>query len=203
MKTSYWFNQFLLVLFSISTITVIFKKVVNFVVLNAFKNLATFINYMQNKIFWYGFKRNLAELYFLLYYEKFISCDEDEFISHFTGKKFRVNENSRGKVIWNGEMYLLVLVLHHMVQKGFLQIKFDANVISLLKEHFEGISHNDFGKSEKLKNSARAKKLRSKLECLFPETSGLRCKQRLYYKARNKESLDKVLRECGIDVERL
>lgn len=154
---------------------------------------------MKNKIFWFGFKRNLTELYFLLRSEKFISCDEGEFLSHFTGKKFRVIEKSQGKVIWNGEAYLLIVVLHHLTDKGFLQITFDANGASLLKEHFEGISYEDIEKFEKLKNSARAKKLRSKLESLFPESSGLRCKQRLYYKERNKESINKVLRECVFD----
>ena len=155
---------------------------------------------MQNKIFWFGFKRNLTELYYLLYSQKFISCDENEFISHFTGKKFRINEKSRGSISWNGEKNLLILVLHHLIQKGFLQITFDYKGISLLKEHFKGLSQADITKYEKVKNTTHAKNLSSMLGCLFPETSGLRCKTRLFYKARNKESILKVLDNCGIAI---
>jgi len=133
----------------------------------------------------------------------FISCDEGEFLSHFTGKKFRVNEKSGGKVIWNGEKYLLIVVLHHLTDKGFLQIKFDKDDIVFLSDHFAGLLPGDYEKYKRLKNSARAKKIRSKLECLFPETSGLRCKQRLYYRARNKASMSKVLGECGVYVKGL
>jgi hypothetical protein len=153
---------------------------------------------MQSKIFWFGFKRNLTELYYLLYFENFISCDESEFLSHFTGKKFRLNEKCRNSVSWNGDKYLLIVVLHHLTRKGFLQITLDDEGISFLKEHFKGLLTEDVAKYERSKNSARAKKLRLKLECLFPETSGLRCKQRLHYKARNMDSMIKVLGECGV-----
>lgn len=153
---------------------------------------------MQEKIFWYGFKRNLTELYYLLLAEKFISCDIDEFISHFTGKKFRIEINNKAKIAWHKENYFLVSVLHHLSEKGFLQNVFSSEGVSLLIQHFEGLTKADFGNYIEVKNGPPLKELQQKLECLFPETSGLRCKTRLYYKVRNKQSLRGVLKSCGV-----
>jgi hypothetical protein len=156
---------------------------------------------MLYKIFWFGFKRNLIELYYLLYSEKFISCDINEFLSHFTGKKFRVDEKSSGRIVWKSEKYLLALVLYHLTGKGFLQKTFDDEGITLLKEHFEDFSQTDIEIYEKLKNNSESKSLQQKLDCLFPETSGLRCKTRLYYKERNRQSISAVLGNCGINIK--
>lgn len=153
---------------------------------------------MQNKIFWYGFKRNLAELYYLLIAEKFISCDIDEFISHFTGKKFRIEINSKAKINWLKEKYFLVSVLHHLSEKGFLKDIFMDEGLSLLKLHFKGLTKADFVNHAEYNNNPSLKILKQKLECLFPEISGLRCKTRLFYKERNKQSLSSVLESCRI-----
>ncbi len=153
---------------------------------------------MQEKIFWYGFKRNLTELYYLLMAEKFISCDIDEFTSHFTGKKFRIEKISHAKLIWHKENHFLISVLHHLSKKGFLQNVLEKEGVSLLIQHFEELTKADFGKYNEADNDHAIKELKQKLECLFPETSGLRCKTRLYYKERNKQSIRAVLKSCGV-----
>lgn len=153
---------------------------------------------MQEKIFWYGFKRNLTELYYLLIAEEFISCNIDEFTSHFTGKKFRIEKISHAKLIWHKENHFLISVLHHLSKKGFLQNILEKEGVSLLIQHFEGLTKADLGNYIEVKNEPALKELQQKLECLFPETSGLRCKTRLYYKVRNKQSLRGVLKSCGV-----
>jgi hypothetical protein len=134
---------------------------------------------MTNKIYWYGFTRQLKELFYLLRHEKLISCEWDEFFTHFTGKKFTLTQKPKTKLTWNGEKYLLAVITAHLIEKRFL----DSDN---LKEHFENIkdSKNEF---EKNKNKPSSKKLQKKLDYLFPATSGYRCKERLFYRGRNKQ----------------
>ena len=149
---------------------------------------------MQNKIYWYCFKRQLEELYYLLFFEKYISCDADEFISHFTGKKFRIGKNYSGKLLWNNEKYLLFVVFNHLIEKKFI----DAKLTELLNKHFEGCAYPVNEEYKENINKTASLKLKKKMETLFPMETGYRCKLRLYYKARNKESIFSVLTNCRI-----
>lgn len=150
----------------------------------------------SDKIFWYSFIRQLKELYFLLFTQKYISCGIDEFMSHFTGKKWKNEfQTSEKEIKWNSDKYLLILLINYLTEKGFLKTGSD------LKKHFDNIGKSAVSEYTKNKNTTKAKKLRKKLETLFPETTGLRCKQRLYYRYRNKESMSSVLQNCGIDIK--
>jgi hypothetical protein len=151
----------------------------------------------SSKIYWYGFTRQLKELYYLLLYENYISCGWDDFFTHFTGKKFSETPAYSVKIKWKGEMYLLALTINHLMEKGFLQFPQDE-VISVVKIHFTSINKGDFDKYEMYQNKHSAKKLKLKLEALFPATSGYRCKTRLFYKARNKQPQKSVLEKLGI-----
>jgi len=138
---------------------------------------------LPNKIYWYGFTRQLKELYYLLTYEKFISCGWDEFFTHFTGKKFTITLNPKSKLKWEGEKDLLVLIVNHLVEKRFL----DSEAMT---EHFKFYQKN--------KTKSSAKKLQVRLGALFPATSGYRCKERLFYRVRNKDPESVVFKNCGI-----
>jgi hypothetical protein len=156
----------------------------------------------SSKIYWYGFKRQLKELFYLLLFENYITCEWDEFLSHFTGKKFdqnqkfRINKKYNRKLIWNKEGYLLILITNHLLQKGFLI----SDTLDFLKSHFQNIPVSALKQYEKNKNKPATKKLQSKLDCLFPAPSGYRCKERLYYRSRNLEPQNKVLKKCGLDI---
>src|SRR5258706_11958470 len=117
---------------------------------------------MPDKIYWYCFKRQLEELYYLLYFDKYISCDIDEFISHFTGKKFRIEKSYSRKLIWNGEKYLLLLVIHYLIEKKFV----DNDYAGILKKHFDDIP--DSVLEDYNKNKPETKRIQAKLEILFP-----------------------------------
>jgi hypothetical protein len=136
-------------------------------------------NTNSNKIYWYCFKQQLKELYHLLYSEECIRCDIDEFISHFTGKKFIIDEKFSAQLTWDKETYLLQLVANHLQEKKFID---DADI---LKKHFDDIPDTVGEQYSKNKNKPAAKRLQQKLDILFPAETGYRCRQRLYYRERN------------------
>jgi hypothetical protein len=49
-------------------------------------------------------------------------------------------------------------------------------------------------------NPAEENEFKKKLDVLFPAETGYRCKQRLYYRARNITNLSVVLENLGIDI---
>lgn len=155
------------------------------------------IKEIPGKIYWFGFKRQLKELFYLLSFEDYISCHWDEFLSHFTGKKFRIDKKHKRKLAWKKEGYLLILISNHLLQKGFLI----SDTMDFLKSHFENIPASCIKQYEKSKIKPAAKKLQSKLDCLFPAPSGYRCKERKYYRARNKDNEFVILKNCGIDIK--
>ena len=142
---------------------------------------------MTNKIYWYGYKQQLKELYCLLFYGKYISAGMDEFVAHFTGKKFRINKRISGKIKWNDEGYLLILIISHLHEKKFIRYSSIEEFMPRLQKHFAGIKASSVKDYSKNKTVSAAKKLQKKLGIVFPESSGYRCKERLYYLQRNKE----------------
>ena len=96
--------------------------------------------------------------------------------------------------MWNKEKYLLLSVINHLFKKKFI----DSDHSDILKKHFDDMPDSILDDFNKSKNKPKAKKLQAKLVILFPSETGYRCKQRLYYKARNKESAFTVLKNCGI-----
>lgn len=153
---------------------------------------------MQNKIYWNGFKRQLIKLYYLLLWEKYISCELDDFMSHFTGKKFRVELKYNGKLEWNCDAGLLAHLVKHLTSKRFLDAKFTADHKNILSTHFNGITAEDIDlDTENITNAAND--FQQKLDLLFPENSGYRCKERLFYKQRNLQRLTAVLKSCSIN----
>jgi hypothetical protein len=141
----------------------------------------------MNKIYWYGFKRQLLEFCHLLRSENIIACDVDEFFSHFTGKKLAIENDYNSKIKWLGGVESMQVIIHHLAEKRFLQNE-DAE-LKVFRSHFRVTAEL---------NKTRQGHLRNKLELLFPATSGYRCKERLFYKARNKESISKLLTELNI-----
>ena len=141
----------------------------------------------MKKIYWYCFKRQCREFYELLEIYKLISCSLDEFMSHFTGKKFYDEDIKIGeKLEWYGEETLLDETARYLAEKGFIDKDLGSSIA--MEEHF----------SYSNTNSPISKKFLLSLKTLFPETTGYRCKTRLYYKERNKISMKAVLKECGI-----
>jgi|SRR4030095_11346901 len=151
------------------------------------------------KIYWYGFTRQLNELYSLLFFERFISCEWDEFFTHFTGKKFTITPEPKRKLKWKGDKYSLALILSHLIEKRFLNSSFEEN-ITIMKRHFENFSGPVLNEFEKNKKKPAAKRLQLKIDSLFPATSGYRCKERLFYRARNKKPQPEVLKNSGIEL---
>jgi len=140
----------------------------------------------MKKIYWYCFKRQCREFYELLEIYKLISCSLDEFMSHFTGKKFYDEDIKIGeKLEWYGEETLLDETARYLAEKGFIDTELGSS--KAMEEHF---SYSDTPAAVS-KNSSLS------LKTLFPETTGYRCKTRLYYKERNKKSMKAVLKECG------
>jgi len=152
---------------------------------------------MQNKIYWNGFKRQLIELYYLLLRERYISCELDDFISHFTGKKFRLEMKYANKLKWNSEPELITQMVKHLIDKRFLDKNFAADYKNILIEHFADIADPDIEKD--IQNNETTRVFQQKLNLLFPENSGYRCKERLYYKQRNQQRLSAVLNSCGLN----
>jgi len=148
----------------------------------------------RDKIYWYCFKQQLRELYYLLYFEKCISCSADEFISHFTGKKFKHDTAYSRKLTWEKGKYLLVVLTRHLTKKKFI------NEPIILKHHFVDIPDSIMEDYNRNKNKPNAKKLQAKLDILFPATTGYRCKQRLFYRERNKENEITVIKNLKINV---
>jgi hypothetical protein len=143
---------------------------------------------LPGKIYWNGYRQQIKELYWLLYCEKYISCDADEFISHFTGKKWRkVIKNSGRKLTWEKEKYLLILLIHHLIEKRFIDSTLKEDYINTLKKHFNDVPDAAGRLYIKYKNEPIAKRLQKQLDSLFPVNTGFRCKERTYYKLRNKE----------------
>ena len=142
----------------------------------------------MHKIYWYGFKRQLLEFYHLLRSENFIACDVDEFFSHFTGKKLAIEEDYNSKMKWQGNADSMQTIVRHLAEKRFLQG--EDTELKVFKSHFRVTGEL---------NKTRQNYLQKKLELLFPATSGYRCKERLFYKARNKEeSISKLLKDLNI-----
>lgn len=136
----------------------------------------------RRRIYWYCFKRQLVELYYLLYSEKLVLCNIDEFTSHFTGKKWPEHPNKfSGKIKWNGEKSLLVSLINYLTEKGFIEGSFS--------------NHFNYGSDSKHQNTRR---FINSLKQLFPEKTGYRCKTRLYYRERNKHTISMVLKKCRI-----
>ena len=142
----------------------------------------------MHKIYWYGFKRQLHEFYFLLHSENIINCDVDEFLPHFTGKKLAIENDYTSKIKWHGSVESMQAVIGHLAEKRFLQR--EDTELRVFRSHFRVT-----GGSGKTRKGL----LRKKLGLLFPATSGYRCKERLFYKARNKDSLSKLLTELNIE----
>ena len=141
----------------------------------------------MQKIYWYGFKRQLNEFYLILRSENIITCDVGEFFSHFTGKKLAIEEDYSSKIKWQGSLESMQAVIDHLAEKRFLQ-KEDTE-LKVFRSHFR-ITNELPG--------TKQKSFLRKLTLLFPEPSGYRCKERLFYKARNKNSLSKLLSELNI-----
>lgn len=154
---------------------------------------------IPGKIYWNGFTRQLKELYYLLLGEGYVSCSMDEFLKHFTGKKITDLGRPGGKLEWKKEKYMLVPLINHLVEKRFLDGTPEENII-IFKEHIDSIPESVFKVYIENKNKTAAKDLRAKIEMLFPATSGYRCKERLYYKARNREPQREVLKNCGVSI---
>lgn len=131
---------------------------------------------MNNKIYWYCFKRQCREFYELLAIYKLISCSLDEFMSHFTGKKFYDDEIRIGeKIKWHGDEKLLNETFNYLAEMGFI----DKELVTTnaMEQHFK------YADVPVVINKSLIKSLKA----LFPETTGYRCKTRLYYKERNKK----------------
>jgi hypothetical protein len=142
---------------------------------------------MIKKIYWYGFKRQLKELYYLLFAEGCISCSWDEFSVHFTGKKFGAERNYTKKLKWGKNENHLNSLINYLTEKGFLRDS--ENVL----KHFNYVSNSAIKKNRNPRKQKRGEEFQFKLSRLFPASSGYRCKERLYYKARNKEPMNSVL----------
>lgn len=141
----------------------------------------------MHKIYWYGFKRQLYEFYLLLRSQNIISCDVDEFFSHFTGKKLAIENDYNSKIKWQGGVESMQVIIDHLAEKRFLQN--EDTELKVFRSHFRVTAEL---------NKTQLGLLQKKLELLFPATSGYRCKERLFYKARNKDSLSKLLTELNI-----
>ena len=99
-------------------------------------------------------------------------------MSHFTGKKFYDEEIKIGaKIEWCGDEELLGETVKYLSEKGFIDKEMGSS--KALEDHFE-ISGT---------SSVINKKFYESLKALFPETTGYRCKTRLYYKERNKKNI--------------
>lgn len=141
----------------------------------------------MRKIFWYCFKRQCREFYELLSAYRLISCGIEEFMSHFTGKKFYDEEVKTGaKLKWYGDETMLNETAGYLAEKGFIDIELGSS--KAMEEHFSYSSTP----------AAISKDFTESLTALFPASTGYRCKTRLYYKERNKKSMNAVLKECGI-----
>ncbi len=141
----------------------------------------------MKKIYWYCFKRQCREFYELLAVYKLITCSLEEFMSHFTGKKFYDEEiKLSAKLKWYGDEKLLNETAVYLAEKGFIDKDLGSSIA--MEEHF----------SYSNAPAAISKNFLSSLKTLFPETTGYRCKTRLYYKERNRKSMNAVLKECGI-----
>ncbi|HAX49756.1 MAG TPA: hypothetical protein PK605_09030 [Ignavibacteria bacterium] len=137
---------------------------------------------MNKKIYWYCFKRQCWEFYELLTLYKLISCSRDEFMSHFTGKKFHDDEIHIGDLIlWHGSETLLDLTARYLAEKGFIDKEIGSS--NPFEDHF---SYSDIP-------AVSSKKFLISLKTLFPETTGYRCKTRLYYKKRNRTALKEII----------
>ena len=98
-------------------------------------------------------------------------------MSHFTGKKFYDEEIKIGaKIEWCGDEELLGETTLYLAEKGFIDKEMGSP--QALKEHFKYADKSTF----------KSKKFLISLKAVFPETTGYRCKTRLYYKERNKKS---------------
>lgn len=129
----------------------------------------------MHKIYWYGFKRQLNEFYLFLRSEGVISCAMDEFFSHFTGKKLAIEDDYTTKIKWHGNAASMQTVIDHLADMRFLQ-KEDTE-LKTFRTHFSVTE-----------DKINTKLLKKKLQLLFPATSGYRCKERLFYKVRNKST---------------
>lgn len=78
-------------------------------------------------------------------------------------------------------------IIDHLAEKRFLQNE-DTN-LKVFRSHFRVTVGSD---------KTQLGLLRKKLELLFPATSGYRCKERLFYKARNKSGISKLLNNLNI-----
>lgn len=141
----------------------------------------------MHKIYWYGFKRQLNEFYLILRSENIITCEVDEFFSHFTGKKLAIENDYTSKIKWQGSLDLMRSVIDHLAEKRFLQN--EDTELEVFRSHFRVTNEIP---------ASKQKPFLEKLALLFPETSGYRCKERLFYKARNKEPLSKLLSHLKI-----
>lgn len=138
---------------------------------------------MHKKIYWYCFKRQCREFYELLTLYNLISCSLDEFMSHFTGKKFYDDDIKPGEIInWHGSKKLFNDTAAHLAEKGFIDKELGSS--KDMEEHFK---YSD-------KPEVKSKDYYKSLCKLFPETTGYRCKTRLFYKERNKMSMKELLK---------
>ncbi len=91
---------------------------------------------MNKKIYWYCFKRQCREFYELLALYELISCSLDDFMSHFTGKKFYDDEIKIGaKIVWNGDEKLLNGTAQYLAEKGFIDKELGSS--KAMEEHFD------------------------------------------------------------------
>jgi hypothetical protein len=100
-------------------------------------------------------------------------------MSHFTGKKFYDDEIKIGaKLLWYGDEKLLNETASWLAEKGFIDKELGSS--KAMEKHFK---FSD-------KPTVISKKFSVSLKALFPETTGYRCKTRLYYKERNKKPIN-------------
>src|SRR5687767_10520793 len=86
---------------------------------------------MRKNIYWFCFIRQLRELYALLAAEKLIDCAENEYISHFTGKKFPEQSQYSAKIKWYGGEETLIAMFEYLAAKGFVNIE-DVKVYGII-----------------------------------------------------------------------
>jgi len=99
-------------------------------------------------------------------------------MSHFTGKKFYDDDIKPGeKINWHGSEKLLNDTAAHLAERGFIDKELGSS--KSMEEHFKYSNKPD----------VKSKDYYKSLCTLFPETTGYRCKTRLFYKERNKKSI--------------
>ena len=91
-------------------------------------------------------------------------------------------------------------MIKHFIEKKFLNYQHKEKYVSDLKQHFKSITSSAITEYEKNKNKVPAGEFKKMLDTLFPENSGYRCKERLFYRYRNEIPMAQFLKKCGIEL---